>query len=129
MLDLPEGVIAARVPLGQGVLVHFAFRFPWLQDEESRLSLDSIIRSLVLPAEIEPCYPTSDPTVETELHESGERRFLFIANPNSEGRRVIVQLRPAEALREVRGVGRHLREGELLRVPARGVLIREVVSL
>lgn len=129
LVEVREGVIAACAPFGAGRLVCFGFRPPWRAAERDPDELARLVRQLCGPLGIAPCYPTSDPRVETELWEGGVRRFLFLANPAHRESSVTVALRPDEALREVRGSGEYVRAGEPFRVPGRSVILRELVSL
>ena len=54
---------------------------------------------------------------------------MFLANPTRRECRVEVELAPDEALREVRGRGEYVRPGERVGIPARSVILRELVSL
>jgi hypothetical protein len=128
VLESSVGPIAVSVPLGSGRLVHFAFRLPWPRHAESD-ALAALVTDLLRPAGVQPCYAASDPRVETELFEGEPRRFLFLANPTQAACRVSLDLAAREAIREVRGRAHHVRAGEALDVPARSVLLREVVSL
>jgi hypothetical protein len=129
VLESEAGVLAAAFPFGKGSVIAFGFRLPWQGPGFKPDGLAEIVCSLLAPAKVGPCYPASDPVVETELYEGGERRFLFIANPDRTTRNVTIQTDPREALREVRGGGRHIRAGERLVVPPASVLLREVVTL
>jgi beta-galactosidase len=129
LLETGFGAIAASCTHGRGRIAHFAFRLPWRAVERDADALARIVTSLLSVAGIEASYPASDPLIETELHEGLERRFLFVANPGASERSVSIASREDEALREVRGNPVHVRHGELLRVPARSVLLREIVAL
>ena len=129
VLEADEGTLASVVPFQAGRIVHFGFRFPWQSEQCDAEALVEIVRKLLAPAGIEPCYPASDPSVETELHGDEERRFLFIANPGASARRISLETDRFEGLREVRGGGRHVRAGEPLIVPPQSVLLREIVRL
>jgi hypothetical protein len=129
LLDTEFGVVAAACAHGRGRIAHFAFRFPWRAGERDADALARIVASLLSVAGVESSYAASDPLVETELHEGLERRFLFVANPTASERSVSIAGPEGEALREVRGNPVHLRHGELLRVPGRSVLLREIVAL
>ncbi|MFQ5512829.1 MAG: beta-galactosidase [Myxococcota bacterium] len=123
------GPLAVRVPQGRGQVVHFGFRLPWRSPDVKDDALADVVRALLDPFDVRPCYAASDPRVETELHHGGERRFLFLANPLERLLRVTIALAPREALREVRGVGQHLLAGESFELPARSVQLRELVEL
>ncbi len=129
VLEREVGVLAATFPFQAGRIVHFGFRFPWRSAELDSATLTEITRALLAPAGVTPCYPVSDPRVETELFRHNDRSFLFLANPGSELRSVTLQADPNEALREIRGGGRHVRVGEPLALAARSVVLREVVRL
>jgi hypothetical protein len=123
------GPIATSALLGRGRLVRFGFRFPFDAVSHDPDTVAWIVKRLGEAAGLSPRYTTSDPAVETELHESPVRSFLFLANPTSSDRPVTVQLGPREGLREIRGHAQHLRTGQLLTVPAGSVLLRELVQL
>ena len=129
VLEHEVGMLAATFPFQAGRIVHFGFRFPWRSSELDSPTLTEIIRALLAPAGVEPCYPVSDPRVETELFRSGDRSFLFLANPGPDLRSVKLRADPNEALREIRGGGRHVRAGEPLALAGRSVVLREVVRL
>ncbi len=129
LLEAGAGALAAVAPYGRGRLVHFSFRFPWRALERDAAALAGIAAALVAPSGVGPAYAASDPAVETEVWEGGERRFLFVVNPSREPRTVRVALAHDEALREVRGSGEHVRAGDPLRVPPGEVIVRELVRL
>jgi hypothetical protein len=129
LLEVAQGTLAASYAAGRGRVVLFGFRLPWGAAESDADALAEIARRLASAADVAPAYAPSDPTVESELHEGVERRFLFLANPSDAGRAVTIALRPSEALREVRGSAVHARAGDVVQVPARSVILREVVKL
>jgi hypothetical protein len=129
VLECDSGVLAASAPFGRGRIVHFGFRLPFDASSRDPGQTAEIARALAAAAGVAPSYAASDPAVETELFVGAVRRFLFLANPTAEDRRVEVELAEREALREVRGSGVHVRAGERLIVPGRSVLLREVVDL
>ncbi len=129
VIETPEGVLAAAAPHGRGTLVFFGFELPFGAVDRDPDALTHLSRRLVEAGGLSPGYAPSDPRIETELHESPVRRFLFVANPTGDPREVTIALGPREALREVRGRGEFVHAGQPLRVPARTVLVREVVSL
>jgi hypothetical protein len=129
VLECESGPLAASAPLGRGRVVHFGFRLPFDALSRDPEQLARLAGALAAAAGVTPSYAASDPAVETELFVGEVRRFLFLANPTAEARSVEVKLGGREALREVRGGGDHLRRGERLVVPARSVLLRELVEL
>ncbi len=129
IVERPEGTLAATAPMGRGRVVWFGFRYPWQAHARDAETLARLTASLVAPAGVAPRYAASDPEIETELWESAVRRFLFVANPTRQDRSAEIALAPNEALREVRGSAEHVRAGERLVLPARTVLVREIVAL
>ncbi len=129
VLESEAGALAAVAPYGRGRLVHFGFRFPWRALERDAAALAGIAAALLAPSGVGPAYAASDPVVETELWQGGERRFLFLVNPSREPRTLRITLAHDEALREVRGSGEHARAGEPLRLAPFEVIVREVVRL
>jgi hypothetical protein len=129
VIESDEGPLAVLVPYGEGRIVRFGFRLPFNAARQGPDAVAWILEQLVGAAGATPCYAASDPCVETELHESSVRRFLFIANPTSVDRPVTLGLGPNESLREVRGRAEHVRAGQPLVVPAAAVLLRELVQL
>ncbi len=129
VIETEDGVLAVAMPFGGGRIVRFGFRFPFDAVERDAEAVAWIVTRLAHAAEIGARYPTSDPCVETELHESPVRRFLFLANPLPVDRSISVALAPGEALREVRGRAEHVRAGEQFVVPSATVLVRELVRL
>jgi len=128
-LECEAGVLATHFPFEAGRIIHFGFRLPWHSAERDPRSLVQIVRGLLGTAGVEPCYPASHPHVETELFETEDRRFLFLANPGLEACSVTLETAAREALREIRGEGRHLRAGEPLSLAPTSILLREVVRL
>jgi len=129
VLECDAGGLASSVRFSRGHVIRFGFRFPWRSPDFKLDALAEIVRALLAPAGVKPCYPASDPAVETELHVGEERRFLFIANSAAEPCSITIQMHPKEALREVRGGGRHTRAGERMEIPPGTVWLREVVKL
>jgi beta-galactosidase len=129
IVEVAEGVLASAVPVESGRLIRFGFRPPFDALGRSPEAIAWLLTRLADGAGIGPCYPASDPRVETELFEGPARRFLFLANPTRVDRPVTVALDPGEALREVRGRAEHIRAGQRFVVPASTVLVRELVPL
>jgi hypothetical protein len=129
VIETEAGALAVSVGVGSGRIVRFGFRFPFDAIERDPDTVTWVVTRLAEAAGIGACYPTSDRGVETELHESSVRRFLFLANPSPVDRSVTVALDRGEALREVRGRAEHVRAGEPFVVPSATVLVRELVRL
>jgi hypothetical protein len=129
IIETPEGAVAAATPMGAGRLVRFGFCLPFDAGARDAENLTALVTRLCHGAGVLPCYPTSDPRVETELHEGAVRRFLFLANPTPDERPITVETGEGEALREVRGRAEHVRPGQQFVVPARSVIVREIVRL
>ncbi len=127
-LPIPEAV-DATVAYGRGRILRVGSFCPWRFNAAELPRRVTEVKQLLARADLDPCYPTSDPAVETELHYDEERSFLFVANASVEVKEVEIALEPNEALREVRGLGRHIRAGDRLTVPGRSVVIRERVRL
>jgi hypothetical protein len=129
VIETESGVLAAALPFGHGRVVRFGFRFTFDAVERDPDTVAWIVTRLADAAGIQPCYPASDALVETELHESPVRRFLFLANPSPVDRSITVALDTGEALREVRGRAEHVRAGDRFVVPSLSVVVRELVRL
>lgn len=129
VLERAAGILATAYAYGRGRIVQFGFRLPWGAAECDEASLTRIVSVLARAAGVEASYLASDPTVETELFVGAVRRFLFLANPTPQDRVVTLALEVGEGMREVRGVGEHLRAGEPFAVPGCSVLLRELVQL
>jgi hypothetical protein len=129
VLECEAGTLAAAVPFGRGRLVQFGFRLPYAALARDPEQTAAVARALAGAAGARPRYRASDPEVETELFEGPVRRFLFLANPTGRERAVTLELEPRESLREVRGTAVHARDGDAIPVPARSVLLRELVQL
>jgi beta-galactosidase len=129
VIETRDGVLASSCSLGKGRLVAFGFRLPFGAITDDPDGLGWLVARLAGAAGVRPCYPSSQPAVETELFEGELRRFLFIANPSSNDRQVTLLLEENESIREVRGSGEHVRPGQAFTVPAATVLVRELVRL
>jgi hypothetical protein len=129
VIETENGVLAAALPFGRGRVVRFGFRFTFDAVERDPEAVAWIVTRLADAAGIQACYPASDALVETELHESPVRRFLFLANPTPVDRSITVALDPGEALREVRGRAEHVRAGDRFVVSSASVAVRELVRL
>jgi hypothetical protein len=129
VIDTEDGPVAVSARLGRGRLVRFGFRFPFDAVKRDPDTVTWIVTQLAEAAGVRPRYAASDPLVETEVHESAVRRFLFLANPTTSDRPVTLDLSASEGLREVRGRAQHVLAGQLLTVPAASVLLRELVQL
>jgi hypothetical protein len=129
VIETRDGVLAAGCSFGRGRLVAFGFRFPFGAIAHDPEGLGWLVARLAGAAGVRPCYPSSEPVVETELFEGELRRFLFIANPSATDRQLTLLLEETESIREVRGSGQHVRAGQAFTVPSGSVLVRELVRL
>ena len=85
-------------PTEKGKIVHLGFVFQDYTGIERSPGVAGVMKKIAALAGLEPRYPASDTLVETVVHERGEAKLLFVANPTGEDRLAGIELPGGERL-------------------------------
>ncbi|HPI75176.1 MAG TPA: beta-galactosidase [bacterium] len=85
-------------PTEKGSIIHLGFMFQDYTGYDRSPGLAAIMKRIAAVAGLKARYTSSDPLIETALHERGPDRLLFVANPTGEPRSAAVSLGDNETL-------------------------------